>query len=163
MQLETDRLILRMFTKNDINQYAKICADGEVMRYIGKGETLSKEDAWWEVAGFLGHWQLKGYGMWALEEKQSGELIGRVGFLYPEGWPGFEIGWLLGREYWGKGYATEAAEAALVFGCQGEFHEKIISLVYPANNRSIRIVEKIGGQFDKTITMLGSDVSVYHY
>lgn len=163
MILETDRLILRMFTPKDISQYATICADSDVMRYIGKGDVLSKEDAWWEIAGFLGHWEIKGYGIWAVEEKHSGELIGRVGFLYPEGWPGFEIGWLLRRESWGKGYATEAARIALEFGRNGKFDEKIISLVYPTNTRSIRVVEKIGGRFDKTITMLNNDVSVYQY
>ena len=97
--LDTERLTLRMFRQEDIDAYAAMCADPEVMRFLG-GKTLSRHDAWRSMAGVCGHWELRGYGMWAVVEKSSGEMIGRVGCLNPEGWPGFEVGWTLRREFW---------------------------------------------------------------
>jgi len=84
--LETRRLVLRQFRNSDLDAWAPICADEEVMRYLGTGVTLSRADAWRSMAGILGHWELLGYGMFALESKATGELIGRVGFLEPECW-----------------------------------------------------------------------------
>ena len=76
--LDTPRLRLRPFTQADAPAYAEMCADAEVMRHIGIGEVQSASEAWRTVAYFLGHWQLRGYGMWALEHRDSGALLGRV-------------------------------------------------------------------------------------
>src|SRR5688572_19072323 len=103
MTLETDRLILRMFREEDFEPYARICADPEVMRYLGEGKPFTRAEAWQQIAMLVGHWHLRGYGIWAVEERKSRRLVGRIGFFNPEGWPGFEIGWALGKEYWGKG------------------------------------------------------------
>lgn len=100
-QLETPRLILRGFCEQDLDAYAQMCGDPEVMRYLGQGQPLSRSEAWRSMATILGHWQLRGYGLWAVEERSSGIMIGRVGCSQPEGWPGFEIGWTLRRTYWG--------------------------------------------------------------
>jgi RimJ/RimL family protein N-acetyltransferase len=96
-ELQTPRLRLRGWRNDDLDTYAPMCADEEVMRYIGPGATQTRAEAWRAMASFLGHWQLRGYGMWALERRDTRQLVGRVGFINPEGWPGFEIGWLLGR------------------------------------------------------------------
>jgi RimJ/RimL family protein N-acetyltransferase len=88
--LETQRLRMRQFGESDWDAYALMCADPEVMRHIGTGVVLTRDEAWRSIAGVLGHWQLRGYGMWALESKETGEFIGRVGFIDPPGWPGFE-------------------------------------------------------------------------
>ena len=77
VRLETDRLILRMFSADDAESYARICADPEVMRYLGEGKPLSTLEAWRHMAFLVGHWQLLGYGHFAVEEKSSGRLIGR--------------------------------------------------------------------------------------
>ena len=90
VSLETDRLLLRPFRDGDHEPYAAMCADEEVMRYIGAGVTLSSPDAWRSMAGILGHWALRGYGMYAIEVKATGALAGRVGFIDPPGWPGNE-------------------------------------------------------------------------
>src|SRR5262245_38654649 len=105
--LETPRLILRMFREDDFEPYASLCADPEVMRYLSGGNTLRRGEAWRHMAMIVGHWHLKGYGIWAVAERETGRLLGRIGFFNPEGWPGFELGWVLGKEHWGKGYATE--------------------------------------------------------
>jgi RimJ/RimL family protein N-acetyltransferase len=93
VQLETQRLLLRSFRQADLDDYARLCADSEVMKYIGKGEPLSRADAWRSMAFHLGHWQLQGFGQWAVEWKETGRMIGRIGLFYPEGWPGLEVGW----------------------------------------------------------------------
>ncbi len=82
-RLETQRLILRAFCEADLDTYAEMCADPEVMRYIGNGQPLSRAESWRNMAMMLGHWQLRGYGMWAVEERQSGMMIGRIGCWQP--------------------------------------------------------------------------------
>ena len=98
-QLETPRLLLRGFRASDLDAYAAMCADAEVMRHIGGGGPVGRDVAWGQIAFFLGHWPLRGYGMWAIEHRASGALIGRAGFIHPEGWPGLErtVDWLLAR------------------------------------------------------------------
>ena len=160
-ELETERLRLRAFRNEDLDAYAPMCADPEVMRFLGTGITLSRSDTWRSMAGFLGHWALRGYGMWALEEKATGTLVGRAGFLYPEGWPGFELGWTLGRPYWGRGFATEAARRALDFAFRELAQPRVISLIRPANTPSIRVAERLGEKRVEEIELLGGSCYVY--
>ena len=160
-ELHTRRLVLRRFTEQDLDAYAEMCANPEVMRFLGPGKPLSRADAWRQIAFFLGHWELRGYGMWAVEEKESGSFVGRIGFLDPEGWPGFELGWALGREWWGKGFATEGARAALehAFGELGRTH--VISLVYPENAPSIRVAERLGEVLEGETELFDRRVLIY--
>ena len=159
--LKTERLLLRPFCLTDFQRYAEYCADEEVMRYIGAGGPISGTDAWRQMAFFLGHWQLLGHGMWAVQLHESGELIGRAGFLEPEGWPGFELGWLLGREFWGHGFATEAAARALTFARDELHRESVISLIYPENAASIRVAERLGEQFEGRVEVRTIEAAVY--
>jgi RimJ/RimL family protein N-acetyltransferase len=159
--LETARLRPRPFRDDDLDAYAELCSDPEVMRYVGDRRVLSREDAWRQMAMLAGHWQLRGFGMWAVEERDTGCFVGRVGLHYPEGWPGREIAWALGRRFWGRGYATEAARAALAeaFGRLG--WPRIISLIDPANIRSIRLAQRIGERLEGETTVRGHRVAVY--
>jgi RimJ/RimL family protein N-acetyltransferase len=159
--LETERLRLRAFRDDDLDAYAALCADPEVMRYLGTGVTLNRADAWRSMAGFLGHWALRGYGMWALEEKATGTFVGRAGFLNPEGWPGFELGWTLARAHWGRGFATEAARRALDYAFGELDRPRVISLVRPANEPSKRVAERLGAKPVREIDLLGGPVIVY--
>lgn len=158
--LETERLLLRQWREDDFEGYARICADPEVMRYLG-GQPLTRMEAWRHLAYLVGHWHLRGYGHWAVEEKSSGRLIGRMGFFYPEGWPGFEVGWTLGRDSWGKGYATEAARRMLehAFGPMGRDH--VISVIHPDNRASIRVAEKMGEQLEGETELMNTRVLIY--
>lgn len=160
-QLETKRLILRAFQPQDFDAYAQMCGDPEVMRYIGNGEPLSREQSWRNMALMVGHWQLRGYGMWAVEERKSGEMIGRIGFWQPEGWPGFEIGWMLGRSYWGCGLATEGAKAALDYAFQEMQQPKVISLICPENTASIGVAKKLGEKLEGTTKVFAREVLIY--
>jgi RimJ/RimL family protein N-acetyltransferase len=159
--LETPRLILRPFRGEDLDPYAALCADIEVMRYIGMGVALTRTDAWRSIAGMLGHWQLLGYGMWAVERKSDGAFLGRAGFLDPPGYPGFEIGWTFAREHWGQGYATEAARTALAYAFDVLDRDRVISLIRPGNERSMRVAEKLGERLSGEVDLLGSKALVY--
>ncbi|HEY4998511.1 MAG TPA: GNAT family N-acetyltransferase [Usitatibacter sp.] len=159
--LETPRLLLRKLRESDWDPFAAMYADADVMRYIGTGVTLNREDTWRSIANMLGHWQLRGFGMWAIEVKETGELAGRAGFIDPPGWPGFELGWLLGKPYWGRGYASEAARAALRHGFDVLGRERIISLIRPDNARSIRVAEGLGETLAGETELLGGKSLVY--
>lgn len=160
-QLETQRLILRGFCEKDKDAYAEMCADTETMRYIANGQVLSRSEAWRNLAMMLGHWQLRGYGMWAVQERSSEEMIGRIGCWQPEGWPGFEIGWTLRRTYWGRGLATEAARAAVNYAFYELQQSHVISLIRPENAASRRVAEKLGEKLEGMIEIFGSEVMIY--
>jgi RimJ/RimL family protein N-acetyltransferase len=160
VRLETERLILRMFREDDFETFARMCADEEVMRYIG-GKSYTRFEAWRSMAFHIGHWHLRGYGHWAIEEKASGCFVGRVGFLNPAGWPGFEIGWTLQRESWGKGYATEGARRALDYAFTELGKEHVISLIHPENAASIRVAERLGEKVEGKTEVLGVEVLIY--
>ena len=159
--LTTERLLLRPFRDGDIDAYAAFCADPEVMRFLGDRGVLARDDAWRQMAMLAGHWALRGYGMWALEERATGALVGRAGLHYPEGWPEPEIGWALGRPYWGRGLAYESAWAAMNFAFDQLGWARAISLIDPENTRSIRLAERLGEHFERDVTIRGHRVGLY--
>jgi RimJ/RimL family protein N-acetyltransferase len=159
--IETERLLLRPFEERDLQFYADICADPEVMRYLGDGRTFSRAETWRQMAFFLGHWQLRGYGFWAAVLKQTGTCIGRIGLHNPEGWPGLEVGWVLGRPWWGQGLATEGGRTALAYAFSQLGADHVISVIQPGNARSIRVAEKLGERFERRETLNGIEVAIY--
>jgi len=150
-----------MFRSDDLDAYAAMCADADVMRYLGDGKPLTRPDAWRQIAMILGHWQLRGYGLLALEERGTGALVGRAGFFEPEGWPGFELGWMLRRASWGQGYATEAARRLLRHAFTDMGRERVISLIRAANAPSIRVAERLGERPDGRAEIFGQEALVY--
>ena len=142
--LETARLWLRPLRSGDFDTFARWCADDGTMRYIGRGTALNRSQAWRVFAFLVGHWQLRGYGQWALEDKATGALVGRAGLHNPEGWPGVEVGWLIGPEMRGLGHATEAGRAALDWAFATLDVAEVISVIHPDNAPSRRVAEKLG-------------------
>jgi RimJ/RimL family protein N-acetyltransferase len=159
--LHTERLVLRAFTQDDFEPFVTIVADPEVIRYLDNGRPIDREECWRGMALFLGHWHLRGYGWWAVEERSSGEFLGRIGLYNPEGWPGIEVGWLLRRSAWGVGLATEGATAALNFAFDVVGAGHVISLIDARNTRSIRVAEKIGERYERHIEHRDKSVVVY--
>src|SRR3569832_2454149 len=88
-------LMLCAFTQGDLDAYAAIMGDPDVARYIAPAP-MTRDESWRSMASSLGHWMLRGYGTWAVEVRETGEMVGRVGMINPEGWPALEIGWTLG-------------------------------------------------------------------
>ena len=159
-ELQTERLVLRPFRDADLDAYAEIKADPEVMRFLG-GKPYDRAETWRHMAVTLGHWALRGYGVWALEEKVSGALVGRAGLNDYEGWPGLEVAWTLGRPYWGRGFATEAARAALEQAFTTLGRDSVISLIDAENTASIRVAERLGAVREGPQPLLGTIVQRY--
>ena len=159
-RLETERLRLREFRESDLDAWSEIVADAEVMRHLGSGP-LDRDQAWRSLGYILGHWRLRGFGLWAVEERSTERLVGRIGLYQPEGWPGLEVGWLVARERWGEGIATEGGAAAMRHGFEQLQAKRLISVIRPDNLPSIRVAEKLGERFDHRMQLQGFDVHVY--
>ena len=142
-RLETERLILREYRSDDFEAFATFMADRDVVRYL-HGEPMARADAWRVLATGIGHWYLRGYGTWAVERKSDSAFIGRVGLINPEGWPALEVGWTLGKPYWGQGYATEAGRAALGYGFATQKVDRLISCIAPENKPSQAVALRLG-------------------
>jgi RimJ/RimL family protein N-acetyltransferase len=132
-------------------------------RFVTRGgHAYDARQSWAETAFLVGHWQLLGYGMFVVEERETGAFVGRVGALQPKGWPGFEIGWAVTPEARGKGYATEAAEAAIDWSFSSFELERIISIIHSRNVASQRVAEKLGEQpSNERFSPLGESCEVW--
>lgn len=163
-RLTTTRLLLRGFEARDEPAYIAMMADPDVTQFLADGKPLSPFDAWRQLAMFAGHWVLRGFGMWAIEERSTGRFIGRIGCFQPLTWPGFEIGYTLARDAWGKGYAREGAAVALHYAQDTLMRDDIISIIRPANARSIAVAQSLGAQRSETIPdFFGAPADVYRY
>ncbi len=143
--LTTERLRLRALCRNDFEDYAALYADPEVLRYLGGGGAIwDRGRSWRHLAFLVGHWHLGGNGMWAVELRATGAFVGTIGFAEPAGWPGCELAWILAPQWWGRGYATEGARAALAYGFTVMKKDRVISLIHPENRASVRVAERLG-------------------
>lgn len=143
--LHTERLILRAPSQAD---FAPMCAFYASDRATFVGGKMDSEQVWRALAGEAGHWSLMGYGRWSVVERATGSIAGMIGLWNPEGWPEPEIGWDLYEGFGGKGYATEAAQAARTYAYDVLGWPTAISLVAPANEASRRVAQRIGAQRD---------------
>lgn len=147
--LETERLRLRGHRVGDLDACAALWADTDVVRHT-TGKPQTREEVWWRILRYIGHWALMGYGFWALEEKASGKFVGEVGFadfkrsLDPPLGDTPESGWILASEFHGKGYATEAMRAVIAWGDEHFGAVRTACLIHPDNAASIRVAEKLG-------------------
>ena len=157
--LRTERLVLRPFREEDLDAWAQILADPETAEFIGGVRT--REDAWRSMAMYLGHWELRGYGQWAVERRLDGRLIGRAGLWYPEGWPELEVGWTLDRSVWGEGFATEAGQAAMEWGFSEVGLTRIASVIGRENSRSRAVAVRLGMELAYETAIDGDPVVVY--
>lgn len=143
--LETERLRLRPLAPKDANA---ITAYYETERAKYTGGHLPRFGAWKNTAFMFGHWQLKGFGLWAVTLKGDDTIIGLVGPFFPDGWPEPEIGWIVFEGAEGKGIAFEAAQASLKDAQDRLGWEEIVHYIAPENTRSIRLAERLGAKHD---------------
>jgi RimJ/RimL family protein N-acetyltransferase len=152
--LETERLLLRQWTLDDFEDLAAMLADPKVMAFLAiDGKPESRFGAWRALCGLVGHWQLLGFGMFAVVERATGTFLGRVGPWHPEGWPDFEIGWVLRSQYWGRGYATEAVNRCISHAFTDLSRAHLSSFIMPDNTRSIRVAERVGERLEREVTL----------
>jgi RimJ/RimL family protein N-acetyltransferase len=151
--IKTERLLLRRWQADDVAPFAEICADPDVMRWIGKGETRTPEQCAAAVERFEHDWSDHGFGLFAVELRETGRFIGFIGLsipeFLPELLPAIEIGWRLARNQWGRGLATEGAKAALRFGLEDRHLDRIVSIHQIGNGASERIMEKLGLRLER--------------
>lgn len=159
--IETERLVLRAWGNDLLDQIAELYCDEENTRFIGG--VLDREDSWRRMALFVGHWALRGFGLFALTDKQSGLFAGYCGPYFPEGWPEPEIGWALAKPFQGRGLATEAALAARTFAYRTLRWTTAVSYIRPDNLPSQRVAERIGARPEKTIPFRGKDALVWRH
>ncbi|HUK01573.1 MAG TPA: GNAT family N-acetyltransferase [Steroidobacteraceae bacterium] len=143
-QFVTSRLILRPLELGDFEDWAAFMADEEVARYLGG--TQVREVAWRGFLCMAGAWHLTRTAMFSVIERQSGEWIGRVGPWHPEGWPGTEVGWGIAREFWGRGYATEAATVTIDWAFRELGWTDVIHCIAPENHRSQQVARRLGSR-----------------
>ena len=156
-ELETARLILRPPAMGDFDDFAAFCADAEVMHFLGGPQARSV--AWCGFSGVVGAWMLLGFSMFSVFERSSGRWIGRVGPHKPVDWPGTEVGWGLVRDAWGKGYAVEAAEAAMDYAVDRLGWTDIIHCIDKDNLPSQAVAQRLGSSLRGT-AMLPAPASV---
>lgn len=148
VRIETDRLVLREWNDGDWVGLHRTYGDLEVMRWLGEGAPSTVEQTAFSVGRMHAHWQQLGYGMFAAQERATGELIGRVGLMRHPDWPigeeKVEVGWTLQRSAWGHGFATEGALASLAFAFERLGLEQVFSMTDPRNARSRAVMERCG-------------------
>jgi RimJ/RimL family protein N-acetyltransferase len=157
VRLETSRLVLRGWREDDLEPLAAMNADPEVMRFIGDGSVRSREQTAAGLARAMREWHDRGFGLFAVELRDTGELAGWAGLaiphFLPEVLPAVEIGWRLGRSFWGRGIATEAAREALRFGFTDADLDRIISICHVGNHASARVMTKLGMREERRTTV----------
>ncbi len=150
MTVKTKRLILRPWQENDLEAFAGLNADPKVMEYFPAVKTF--EESVKEQEAILEHFKKHGYGWWAVSEKNNANFIGFIGLRYidfPASFtPSVEVAWRLAYAYWGKGYATEGANASLEYGFKVLKLPEIISFTSILNIRSQAVMKRIGMHHD---------------
>lgn len=140
--LFTERLMLRPPNRDDLDGYAAFAADAETMRHLGG--VLTRAEAWRDLSLRAGAWMTRGFSMFSVIERATGAWVGRIGPWQPEGWPGTEVGWGVRRDFAGKGYAYEAACAAMDYAVDVLGWPEIIHTIAPDNVRSARLAQRLG-------------------
>jgi len=160
--IETERLLLRQFIEPDWQDLHQCYASDVATKYTF-GHGLSEAESWRMMSTIVGHWYLRDYGPYAVEEKATAKVIGTVGFWYPKDWPSPEIKWALTPNYWGKGFASEAARAV-----QKTAHEylpelSLISFIRAENTPSITLAKAIGAKFEEAVVFRNTDWHIYRH
>jgi RimJ/RimL family protein N-acetyltransferase len=154
--LLTPRLTLRALRAEDLDAFAAMHANPEVMKTLGTGVTRTRAETWDIMARMLGQWALRGYGMFAVVENASGRFIGRAGILHPYEWEGPELAYGLDQPYWGRGYATEAANIVHRWAFIQMQMPSLVSYVLPGNQGSRNVLEKLGASCEGMTTLFGT-------
>jgi RimJ/RimL family protein N-acetyltransferase/class 3 adenylate cyclase len=172
-RLETDRLVLRAPVPEDADPLAPMYADPEVMRYLGDGRTLSREETERSVNRMIESWNADGFGLFTTVRKEDGAVIGRVGLIVwnPETWQTtrassegpteLEVGYTIGRPHWGQGYATEAAAASRDYALRELGARRVIALIIHGNDASENVARKLGFEYERDIRFGRRDAKLF--
>ncbi len=159
--IETPRLRLRPLRESDLDALAALNANPDVTRFLGPGKTLNRAETWRQIACFMGHQQIRGYSILAIEDRASGAFIGRTGPWFPEMWPMLEVGWIVDPKWQRQGIASEAGRASLDWCFANLNIDRICSLIAPDNLASARVAAKLGGQLDRRAEITGIPADIW--
>ncbi|MEA2646890.1 MAG: hypothetical protein QOE92_1973 [Chloroflexota bacterium] len=161
LEIETKRLRMRLPVASDAEPFAAITEDIEVMRYIrGAAQGPEAKHEW--VARYIDGWRTRGFERWMLESRADGSFIGYCGLHYLDDRPGdIEVGYALVPAAWGRGYATEAAAAAVDWGFRALGLERIVAVAFPENRASQQVMKKLGMRYLRDGRWWGHDLVQY--
>ena len=161
--VETERLKLRQWCSADIAPNTAMLSDPGTARFITvDGKPVTNELVGWRNAAVMaGHWALHGAGMFVVEEKASGRFVGRVGPWFPPGWPGFEVGWGIASDFRGKGYAVEAARAAIDWVFATFELDRIVHCIDHENTASQAVARRLGAEKQGDTDLFGHVANVW--
>lgn len=160
--IATKRLILRKFVHEDWSALHEYYSDPECTRFTFQ-RTLNEAESWRAMAGMVGHWELRGYGPYAIVESGTGLVVGAAGLWFPNDWPEPEIKWALIRSKWGKGYASEAVRAIQPIAFKVLNGKPPISLINAENSASIQLALAVGASFEREMEFRGSLHHIYRH
>ena len=160
--ISLDNFTMRPITISDLEDLAGIWANPEVTRFLpSRGLPISRENTTKSLQSFVKHWQQKKYGVLAIIENISSQMIGYCGLRYLNELDEVEVLYGLAKAYWGKGIATKAAKAVVDFGFEVINLDRVIAMALPDNIASIKVLKNAGLQYEKQIQMFGLDVLYY--
>jgi [ribosomal protein S5]-alanine N-acetyltransferase len=159
--LETPRMLLRPFEANDAAIVFPWMTDTEIMRYMPTGQDYTLEQVQARVNRYMNHQEQRGYSRWMIFDRATGEAIGDAGILYLPATGENELGYRLVKPWWGKGLATEVAEAWMQYAFNELGMTELIAFSHPDNVASVRVMEKCGFEFLRNETIAGMGVVVY--
>jgi RimJ/RimL family protein N-acetyltransferase len=161
--IETERVKLRQWRAADVAPNTAMLSDPGTARFIAaEGKPVTDAFMGWRNAAIMsGHWVLHGVGMFAVEEKSSGKYVGRVGPWFPPGWPGFEVGWGIAREFRGKGYASEAARGAIDWSFATFELDRIIHCIDRENTASQAVARRLGAEKENEFDLFGHPADIW--
>ena len=156
----TARLQLRLPTESDLDAWAEWLADDDTVRFLS-GTPSTRAESWRSLAMVLGHWDLRGFGMWSAVDLDSGAVVGRGGLWQPEGWPGLEVGWLTGATFRRRGYAREIGRAGMRAAFDVLQVPAVISIVHVDNDASHAVARSLGMRVENDDTIMGKPCRIW--
>ena len=146
-EIKTDRLNLRHFKREDLETYSVIMGDNQIARCFPKGDSYTRKESKKSFNNILSHWMKYGFGLWAVTKTENDQVFGRCGLNYILESSEVELDFVISKNYWNQGYATEASEAVIYYGFKILYLDRIIALSKPENIASLRVIKKIGMKY----------------
>lgn len=159
-QVVSSTLILRGYQEDDFEAFARFAASE---RSCFVGGPVGRADSWRAFMAAIGHWTLRGFGMWVVEDRGTGQVAGRVGMILNDGWHEPELGWHIYDGFEGKGVAYQACLMARDYSARHFGLDRVMSYIIEENQRSIRLAARLGAVFEKTVDLRGDQTQMWRH
>lgn len=153
--LKTKRMTLRPFTGKDLNDLSALHMDEDVMKFLVGGKRSSVEAVQKDLSNYMAHQERHGFGKWAIIHNETQEFMGRAGFVLLDQTHEIDFGYALHKKFWNQGYASELAKAMVDHAIKRWPRERIVGLILPGNDASVKVLEKVGFRYSRSHEYLG--------